>query len=141
MPVESESEIHLVPQGYVGPVFIFFDGSDGDGADARTYRIPVSGFLCFHGRPTRPTFPRREFYYEAEDGSLQPLPYESPGNVNQVHSLTVREIKELDGKPTSIHGLRYLVGVPDGAGWTLELGATYQDAARRAMDECSSQGE
>ena len=75
----AEAEIHLIPDGYVGPVAIAFDRDDGESKKyenkTRIYRIPRNGVL-------RTKFPKNDgtdhgwkFYYMKADGTNRELPY------------------------------------------------------------------
>jgi hypothetical protein len=75
----AEPEIHLIPDGYVGPVVIAFDRDDGTPKKyedrTRVYEIPADGIL-------KTKFPRNDgthhswkFYYVKADGTKHDLPY------------------------------------------------------------------
>jgi len=75
----AEAEIHLIPDGFVGPVVIAFDQNDGEpkkyGNKTRIYGIPPNGVL-------KTRFPKNDgtnhvwkFYYMKADGTKSELPY------------------------------------------------------------------
>src|SRR5882672_11596236 len=75
----GEAEIHLIPDGYVGPVVIAFDREDGEPKKyenkTRIYGIPPNGVL-------KTRFPKNDgtnhvwkFYYIKADGAKRELPY------------------------------------------------------------------
>jgi hypothetical protein len=75
----AEAEIHLIPDGYVGPVVIAFDRDDGEPQEyenkTRIYGIPSNGVL-------KTKFPKNDgtdhvwkFYYMKADGTKRELPY------------------------------------------------------------------
>lgn len=78
---ECEEEIYLVPEGFRGKIFVFFDQQDGQEKlyenTARLYRIPASGFI-------KSQFPKNggcmsdgriRFFYEDSLGTRKPLEY------------------------------------------------------------------
>jgi len=75
----AEAEMHLIPDGYVGPVVIAFDREDGEPKKyenkTRIYGIPPNGVL-------KTRFPKNDgtnhvwkFYYIKADGAKRELPY------------------------------------------------------------------
>jgi len=75
----AEAEIHLIPDGYVGPVVIAFDREDGEPKKyenkTRIYGITPNGVL-------KTRFPKNDgtnhvwkFYYTKADGTKRELPY------------------------------------------------------------------
>ena len=139
-----ESEIHLIPRDYVGPVFIYFDEPATVVAEVdttRIYQVPTDGFLCVDAPPTISASPQRKFYYRSESGERREIPFNASENAIQVHSLARAEIAELDGVQMSRYQLRYIVGLPTGDGWTGQNFALMLDATRRAVTECPLSGE
>src|SRR5215471_1767394 len=77
----SEPEVHLIPAGYVGTIYIVHNRPDGaplkrEGR-ARLYEIPADGVLWSQSSTnlgwSRPT--DLKYYYVAADGKRQPLTY------------------------------------------------------------------
>jgi hypothetical protein len=85
----SEPEVHLIPAGYVGTIYIVHNRPDGaplkrEGR-ARLYEIPADGVLWSQS-PTnlgwfRPT--DHKYYYVGADGKRQPLTHwDRPSDAN-----------------------------------------------------------
>jgi uncharacterized protein DUF6843 len=76
-PGRAQSEIHLVPDGYVGWVAVAFRAVNGEvpvyEGDARRYRIPKSGVLLTQAEPNRGTSPARTFFFEHADSTRTPI--------------------------------------------------------------------
>jgi hypothetical protein len=72
-PGRAQSEIHLIPNGYVGWVAIAFRAANGEVAmyegDARLYRIPKSGVLLTQAEQNRGMSPAWKFFFEGTDGT------------------------------------------------------------------------
>lgn len=78
---QTEAEIHLIKEGYRGPVIIFFDRTDGDTTfyedERRVYEIPSDGVLR-----TQFAAPKEgiihdsllKYYYISRDGKRSVLP-------------------------------------------------------------------
>ena len=75
----SEPEVHLIPSGYVGTIYIVHNRSDGTPLKregrARLYEIPADGVLWSQSSTNlgwaRPT--DFKYYYVGADGKRQPL--------------------------------------------------------------------
>lgn len=75
---KAEPEVHLIPDGYVGPVAIAFSREDGEPKKyedgKRLYVIPTDGVLKTKLEPNDGTQHRWEFYYEKADGMRVSIP-------------------------------------------------------------------
>jgi len=75
----AEAEIHLIPDGYVGPVVIAFDRDDGEPKKyenkTRIYGIPPHGVLKTKHSKSDGTDHVSKFYYMKPDGARRELPY------------------------------------------------------------------
>ena len=71
---EREGEIYLIPQGYVGRVFIVHDVPGGEPLeyenDVRVFRIPEDGFLLSQSAPNEGWIEahRLRYFYVDDDG-------------------------------------------------------------------------
>ena len=116
--VELGSEVHLIPDGYAGPVVILFDDPLGDeaprdGDGAVVYQIPDGGVLRVKNLPPRAGFYRKQFYYVAADGTRRELPHRVDEEVLQVFDDVQGVTEILDGQPTgSMRWAAYVVGLP-----------------------------
>jgi hypothetical protein len=76
-PGRAQSEIHLIPDGYVGWVAVAFRAVNGEPpmyeGDARLYRFPKSGVLLTQAEPNRGTSPAWKFFFESADGIRTPI--------------------------------------------------------------------
>lgn len=76
----SEREVHLIPDGYVGPVVIVWDRKDGELSSyekgMRLYRIPPSGVLFTQFQSNSGNvFPGDDqYFYQKADGSRIEIP-------------------------------------------------------------------
>jgi hypothetical protein len=72
-PGRAQSEIHLIPNRYVGWVAIAFRAVNGEvpmyEGDARLYRIPKSGVLLTQAEQNRGISPAWKFFFESTDGT------------------------------------------------------------------------
>jgi hypothetical protein len=76
----AENEIHLIPEDYIGPVYIFMERSDGEppryeGWRTRLYEIPPSGVLISQFEPNPGIALQIKYYYVRADGSRKRIPY------------------------------------------------------------------
>jgi hypothetical protein len=73
----AEGEIHLIPQGYSGHVFIVFRAATGEPSafedTARLYRIPQNGILLTQHPPNTGSGPAWKFFYVSADGQRMPI--------------------------------------------------------------------
>jgi hypothetical protein len=69
----AQSEVHLIPDGYVGWVAVAFGAANGEApmydGDSRLYRIPKSGVLLTQAEPNRGVSPAWKFFIEGADGT------------------------------------------------------------------------
>jgi hypothetical protein len=76
-PGRAQSEIHLIPSGYVGWVAIAFRAVNGEmpmyEGDARLYRIPKRGVLLTQAEQNRGISPAWKFFFEGTDGARTPI--------------------------------------------------------------------
>ncbi len=76
---KAEPETHLLPDGFVGRVIIFFDRSDGKAKeydnDKRIYRIPKNGILKtnFSSNDGFLKYSERNFFYIDNAGKIKPI--------------------------------------------------------------------
>jgi hypothetical protein len=129
-----ESEEHILPQGYVGPVVILFSRPTADAAEPRQYKIPTNGVLCFKGTYRRSNEARRQFYYEAEDGKRSPLRY-GAGSGGEVHVYGFGDGRGLFlGRPNDIRRyFVYMVGASEQSNWQ-----AIRDEASLSAEDSSS---
>ena len=68
----ADPEIHLIPEGFTGPVAIVFRAIDGEPAatedGARLYRIPADGILLTQAEPNIGISPAWHFFLVAASG-------------------------------------------------------------------------
>jgi|SRR5882672_8309693 len=73
----AESEVHLIPAGYVGAVTIVFRALTGSPpvreGDARLYRIPQTGILLTQAEPNTEHSPAWKFFVVATTGERTPI--------------------------------------------------------------------
>jgi hypothetical protein len=143
-----KSELHIIPQGFVGPVVIVFDQpvreeALRDDAGALVYKIPTHGVLCVSNSAPKAGFYRKQFYYEAADGELQELPHRVADQSIQVFADGYGVTEVLDGKPTgSVRWLAYVVGTPRGrTDWVQLRDAAVERAVRSAVEACRAELE
>ena len=101
----AEKEKHLIPDGYVGLVVIFFDQKDGTPKEYengfRVYRIPSNGILKTQFSPN-PGFSKVNdiaFVYKSKDGNEAPIP-------EYIKTSSADSISIFNGKETSINKYR-----------------------------------
>jgi hypothetical protein len=121
-------DVHLIPQGYVGPVLIVFDDPRGERVDParREYRVPPGGVLHVSADGESPH--REVFYTVSASGERTLLPTEEdarPGlQVYGVHRGEVATFRASAGGAAQ-QRLRYqvyLVGDPrEGTDWEEEV--------------------
>jgi hypothetical protein len=77
LQAQAEPEIHLIPQGYVGHVFVVFRAANGAPSafedTARLYRIPQNGILLTQHPPNTGSGPAWKFFYVSADGQRMPI--------------------------------------------------------------------
>ena len=76
-PGLAQSEIHLIPDGYVGWVAVAFRAVNGEvpmhEGDARLYRIPKSGVLLTQAEPNHGMSHAWKFFIEGADSTRTPI--------------------------------------------------------------------
>jgi hypothetical protein len=139
-----QSQVHLIPKGYVGPVVILFGVPSGmdpqlDSHGATLYRIPATGILLLKSNAPPAGLYDKKYFYEAADGGREPLPYEASPGVLQVFAAVDGVTEAIDGVPTDHQrSLAYVVGVRDaGSDWARRREAA-TEAAIRDLHETSS---
>lgn len=84
----TEDEVHLLPDGHIGPVLIIFDQPDGQPKEyedgARIYKIPPGGVLETQFEPNYGSFSAS--YHYASDNSM----------IREIPDLTGREVQEAE---------------------------------------------
>jgi hypothetical protein len=124
----GEEEIHLLPEGFEGPVVIVFNKSDGQPKEyerkKRVYRIPPNGVLKTQFAESSGTWKWRnaEYFYVGKDGSRAPIPYDPfkklPADSTrievQANSVGTGEAKRRDGAGNIFQ--RYAVAKNQNAG-------------------------
>lgn len=108
------SEVHLIPEGYVGVVVILYDASNGETPlrsddGTVTYAIGGDGFLAVSNPALPAGFYDTRYYYLSTDGSRSEIPYEGETSSLQIFSA-------VDGvtgtEPAATKWASYVVGVP-----------------------------
>lgn len=136
------SEVHLIPDGYTGPVVILFDDPLGqelarsdDGTV--TYRIPDRGVLRVRNAAPRAGFYKKRFYYVTSDEVLQPIPHRVADGVFQVFADVQGVTEILDGQPTgSVRWSAYVVALPKGrSDWVQVRDEATEQAVREFVEE------
>lgn len=111
----TEVVVHLIPEGYVGPIVIVYGDEDGVAPevqdDGRTvYRIPRSGVLRLNSSPPRGRLQSMLYFYEGASGSRELI--EADGGE---HELKVfGEVSgSASGRESEVthHWFAYVVGV------------------------------
>lgn len=73
----AEPEIHLIPAGYAGDVFIIHNAYDGERLQksglSRVYRIPVDGILRSRSDVNDGVQPKPVYFYVAASGEKTPI--------------------------------------------------------------------
>lgn len=112
-PESGENEIHSLPNGYTGPVFIILGAEDGSPPEyedgARLYRIPQNGILKTQFSPIE-DYRDISFYYRKENGERRKIPSgfaDSNISSDSVQVLTMQSGWIGQGKTSFI---RYIVG-------------------------------
>jgi hypothetical protein len=71
----AEPEIHLIPAGYMGNVYIFHNVPDGEPliyeGRARVYKIPTDGILRSQGPANQGSILRLQYFYVRSDGKRE----------------------------------------------------------------------
>jgi len=136
------SEVHLIPEGYTGPVVILYGVQGGssvqrDEHGTVIYRIPPDGVLRLQGSASAMGFYDKGYFYEAADGTRIELPYQAATNVLQVFAAVEGVTELLDGEPTNSQRFQaYVVGVPgDRGGWAPLRDKATPDAIRSLREE------
>jgi hypothetical protein len=124
MQIRAESEIHLIPAGYVGEVTIVFNAPDGQPFDvedgARLYRIPTSGILFTQFPLNNGTSPDQRYFLVAPNGDRQPIVNSGEGTVQDTRENRAKLDVEIFSKtrghiqaglrPCAIEFEQYFVG-------------------------------
>lgn len=125
----AESEIHLIPREYKGPVIIIFNEKNGVPEKyengSRVYEIPTNGILRTRFRQQKRGYiaPDKVRYYYYNGRSRSEIIYlQSTQNINDDGKNYVF------GKELSQKTVRYLVGEPG-------EGDAYFNALRKKIDE------
>ncbi|CAM4428686.1 DUF6843 domain-containing protein [Corallococcus exiguus] len=113
-------EVHLIPQGYRGPVVIFFNVPGARSAlqeDGREYRIGEDGTLAVSSPPNYGggRLDNFRFFYEGPGGTRERLAYaaSTPHNQLQVFAVHQGEMPLRPGSREEVRFEMYVVGVPD----------------------------
>jgi hypothetical protein len=71
-PRQADSEVHLIPEGYVGPVYVVYDQPDGastrDERGWRVYEVGPDGIHLSAFEPNTGRLQGWEYYYVGPDG-------------------------------------------------------------------------
>jgi hypothetical protein len=118
----SDSEVHLLPAGFAGPVVIIYGDTAAPEAarndeGATVYQIPDSGVLRVRNAPRPVGFYDLSYFYEAPDGARTQIP-------SSEDSQGIRIFGAVDGvtgsDPDEVRWQAYVVGDPDASpewGW------------------------
>ena len=74
---DADPEVHLIPAGYSGDIFIIHNVPAGEPVlregGARVYRIPVNGILTSNDDSNIGSGPLPKYYYLSTDGRREPI--------------------------------------------------------------------
>jgi Family of unknown function (DUF6843) len=115
MACTSNSVTYLLPEGYIGPVFVVFDDQNGEVAtqakgSSEIYRIPPDGVLRL--RTTAPAgISTIRFFYVHPDGQLRELPYAVANDTLQAFDHVSGTAEKMEhNRAVTWHA--FVVGVP-----------------------------
>jgi len=114
---KADPEVHLIPDGLVGPVVIVYGVSDGaellrDQRGALIYRIPPSGRLLLQSAPPV-GFSRKEYFVQVPGGGQRLLPHQASPNEFQVFGKVHGTAGASGLGQRVVLFTAYLVGVPN----------------------------
>ena len=135
----SQNEIHLIPEGYVGPVVIFFNQPDGQPLEdgKRVYRVGADGIarVAASPNPGLSSSEIRKYFYVAADDSRRELPQDDvPPSGLQIFGggMGSTFLPTADGGEREFTYMGYFVGVPEKRS---DWGALFNATKRRATGQ------
>lgn len=133
------SEVHLIPEGFVGPVVILFGVPSGrsaprDEEGAAVFEIPRDGVLLLEQEAPATGLYRKRFFYVSPSGDRVELPYKTDEDTLQVFADEVGVSEPgRDGGSGSLRWSAYVVGTPaDHGEWARQRRQAVEDAVARA---------
>lgn len=113
------AEVHIIPEGFVGPVVIIYGisgaaeiGRDENGAFV--FRIPKSGRLVSKMEAPPSGRYQKTFLLEAANGTPVRLPYRADPGQLQVFADVIGVTERIDGKIVgALRWQAYVIGIPD----------------------------
>ena len=142
------SEVHVIPEGFVGPVVIVFGVPGGESVDrgasgTLVFRIPRTGQLFVKGPHPKPGWYLRTYVVEAGNGTRLELPHDTPTSpdpgrlqiLGRSDGAALRDVGE-------IAFLSYYVGVPRQRhpGWGDQVERLTDEAIQEAAAVIESAG-
>jgi len=112
------SEVHLIPEGYRGPVVILYESSAVESElprerDSTIYKIGNDGVVSVATQARSPGFYDVKYFYVAPDGTRSELPYETDTEKLQVFGAVDGMTRAGDDSPSrSVRWAAYIVAVP-----------------------------
>ena len=112
---DSDSEVHVLPAGFSGPVVIVYADSDSAEATrndqgATVYCIPDSGVLRVSNAPRPAGFYDISYFYEAPDGTRTDIPSSRDAQGTRIFGA----VDGVTGSaPDEVRWQAYVVGDPD----------------------------
>jgi hypothetical protein len=112
------SEVHLIPEGYVGPVVIVFGDPTGailkrDTDGTFLFDIPATGYLRFKSDPPKPSWSETHYYYVKRDGKRLEIPRGRDPQTLQIFGEVSAGSGTVNGQPMIPTGTyEYIVGIP-----------------------------
>jgi len=128
------SDVHLLPEGFTGPVVLVFDDPTGiapqhDTEGSVVYDIPSNGVLRLRsGVPPGGVYKKR-FYYVDAAGSRTEIPYHENGGLQVFADIVGVTAWPVDGVEQQTRWAAYVVGDPSQRGdWTEQRIKATEDA-------------
>lgn len=112
------SEVHLLPDGYTGPVVFVFSDPNGEETKltpegAVLYEVPPTGVLRLKAPAPEGGIYRKRYYYVRPDGTRQEIPYHADPDSLQVFADVVGVTGSAASEAGETRWAAYIVGVPD----------------------------
>lgn len=111
---ESGSQVHLIPDGFIGPVVVVFGVPEGDsavtnGEGAAVYAFGTDGLLLLRDPAPPAGYYDIRYFYVGPDGKRSEIPYKAERDRLQVFG----DVDGVTGTgPGEIRWVSYIVGVP-----------------------------
>lgn len=111
-------EIHLIPDGYEGPVVVVFDDPKGKFLEqnekgAFVYKIPPSGELRVKGPRPGPEIHALRFFYDKAGGPPQRIPSHGKNTDIQVFAEWFGNYTNVQEGKAAVYYTSYIVGIPN----------------------------